>query len=87
MVEACERLVGRLRKLDGVLPRYQSVAAALYDMLAVSVLDAHGQPVPPAKLGMLHSPAERYPGETMRGLRALVIPVCMCSADTSISMC
>ncbi|KAG1659544.1 hypothetical protein FOA52_016167 [Chlamydomonas sp. UWO 241] len=35
-----ERLVGRLRRLDDVLPRYQGVAAQLYELLRVPGLDA-----------------------------------------------
>jgi hypothetical protein len=34
-----EKLVGRLRRLDAVLLRYQAMAAQLYDMLRVRTLD------------------------------------------------
>ncbi len=34
-----ERLVGRLRRLDEVLPRYQRVASQLFELLRVHGLD------------------------------------------------
>ncbi|KAF5839020.1 hypothetical protein DUNSADRAFT_1797 [Dunaliella salina] len=37
--EAGERLVARLKRLDVVLPRYQSVASQLYEVLRVRTLD------------------------------------------------
>ena len=40
--QACalvERLVGRLRRLDEVLPRYQRTASALYELLRVRALE------------------------------------------------
>ncbi len=39
LVGAAEKLVGRLRKLDEVLPRYQRVASQLYEMLRVRTLE------------------------------------------------
>eukprot|EP00798_Chlamydomonas_sp_ICE-L_P019229 gene19229-25854_t len=39
LVGAAEKLVGRLRKLDEVLPRYQRMASQLYDMLRVRTLE------------------------------------------------
>lgn len=39
ILEAAERLVNRLRRLDEVLPRYQLVASQLYELLRVRVLE------------------------------------------------
>lgn len=39
LAEAGEKLVGRLRRLDEVLPRYQRVTSALYEMLRVRGLE------------------------------------------------
>ena len=39
MVDAAERLVTRLLRLDEVLPRYQRLASQLYDLLRVRGLD------------------------------------------------
>jgi hypothetical protein len=38
-VTLAERLVGRLRRLDSVLPRYQRVASQLFETLRVQGLD------------------------------------------------
>ena len=38
-VVLAERLVGRLRRLDEVLPRYQGVASELFELLRVHSLD------------------------------------------------
>ncbi len=39
LVAAAERLVARLRRLDEVLPRYQSVMSQLYEILRVRVIE------------------------------------------------
>ena len=39
MVAQAEKIVARLQRLDGVMPKYQNVMGQLYDLLKVRGLD------------------------------------------------